>query len=173
MRAFWPQQPGRLESDIAQPEDPGTLTDAELDRQIRAGWDVSFDLLDDLLSTGGMLPSRHLAGRVMVLLEFLAIASYTLVAHHPGARPAVIGVVSAVTMFVGHLRYWPEFVLEEVAGDLITILGIAVLPVAIGRSVRSSRRTTAELESRNAELVALREKEAQHALAPFSAPVRG
>ena len=45
------------------------LSDVELDRQIRAGWDVWCELLDDLLSTGGMLPSRELAGRVVAFFE--------------------------------------------------------------------------------------------------------
>jgi hypothetical protein len=40
-----------------------------LDRQIRAGWDIWCELLDDLLSTGGMLPSRELAGRVVGFFE--------------------------------------------------------------------------------------------------------
>lgn len=68
---LWPQQPSKpLDPDIAHPEqDAHGLTDVELDRQIRAGWDVWCDLLDDLLSTGGMLPSRELAGRVVGFFE--------------------------------------------------------------------------------------------------------
>lgn len=46
-----------------------TLTDVELDSQIRAGCDIWSELLDDLLSTGGMLPSRRLAGRVVGFFE--------------------------------------------------------------------------------------------------------
>ncbi len=67
MEAFWPQQPiGKLDSDVTQPDrDIRTLTDVELDRQIQAGWDTWCDLLDDLLSNGGMLPSRQLASRVV------------------------------------------------------------------------------------------------------------
>ena len=49
--------------------DARTLTDAQLDGQIRAGWDIWCELLDDLLSTGGMLPSRELAGRVVGFFE--------------------------------------------------------------------------------------------------------
>lgn len=97
-------------------------------------------------------------------LEFLAIASYTLVAHEPRARPVVVAVASAVAATVGFLRYWPTLVLGEVAGDLILIVGISVLPVAFGQAVRKARRTTAELEARNAELVALREEAAGHAV---------
>ena len=48
---------------------PAALTDIELDSQIRAGWDIWCELLDDLLSTGGMLPSRELAGRVVGFFE--------------------------------------------------------------------------------------------------------
>ncbi len=85
-------------------------------------------------------------------LEFLAIASYSLVAHDRRARPALVSVV-----IFGFLRYWPTFALEAVAGDLILIAGLAVVPPAIGQAVRSARSTTAELQARNAELVALRE----------------
>jgi hypothetical protein len=46
-----------------------SLAGAELDRRIRAGWDAWCDLLDGLLSTGGMLPSRDLAGRVVAFFE--------------------------------------------------------------------------------------------------------
>jgi hypothetical protein len=45
------------------------LSDVELDRRIRGGWDVWCDLLDDLLNTGGMLPPRDLAGRVTAFFE--------------------------------------------------------------------------------------------------------
>jgi hypothetical protein len=71
MQAFSPQssdrQPGR---DVSPPDgDARTLTDVELDSQIRAGWDIWCELLDDLLRTGGMLPSRELAGRVVGFFE--------------------------------------------------------------------------------------------------------
>jgi len=41
------------------------LTDVELDKRIRSGWDVWCELLDELLSTGGMLPSPQLAARTV------------------------------------------------------------------------------------------------------------
>ncbi len=72
MEALWPQQPsnGQLDPDIPQRDgDVRTLTDVDLDHQIRAGWDIWCDLLDDLLSTGGMLPPRELAGRVVGFFE--------------------------------------------------------------------------------------------------------
>jgi len=97
-------------------------------------------------------------------LEFLAIASYTVVAYEPRARPDLVAVVSAFAMTVGFLRYWPAFVFEDVAGDLILIAAFSVLPAALGRMVRVARWTRAELESRNAELVTLREREAAHAV---------
>jgi hypothetical protein len=50
-------------------DDARSLGGEELDRQIRAGWDEWCDLLDGLLSTGGMLPSRELAGRVVAFFE--------------------------------------------------------------------------------------------------------
>jgi signal transduction histidine kinase len=97
-------------------------------------------------------------------LEFLALASYTVVAYEPRARPAVVAVVSAFAMTVGYLQYWPALVLEDVAGDLILIAAISVLPAVLGHSVREARCAKAELQSRNAELVALREREAAHAV---------
>lgn len=97
-------------------------------------------------------------------LEFLVIVSYTLVAHDRRARPVVVGALSAAAMVVGYLQYWPAVVLGEIAPDLILIAAIAVLPGVFGRMVRASRDTTAELQARNAELVALREREARHAV---------
>ena len=56
---------------IASERDPSPrdLSDVELDRHIREGWDVWCELLDHLLSTGGMLPSRELAGQVVAFFE--------------------------------------------------------------------------------------------------------
>jgi hypothetical protein len=45
------------------------LTDVELDQRIRGGWDVWCELLDELLSTGGMLPSPQLAARTVEFFE--------------------------------------------------------------------------------------------------------
>ena len=45
------------------------LTDVELDERIRSGWDVWCELLDALLSTGGMLPSSQLAARTVAFFE--------------------------------------------------------------------------------------------------------
>lgn len=111
----------------------------------------------------------YIAALAMVLIAttgliLLTIATYTLVAHHPRPRPVAVAIVSAVAMLVGHLRYWPEFTLEVMIEDLLLILALAVLPVVFGRAVRASRRTTEELRARNAELVTLREKEAEHAV---------
>ena len=73
MTASWPRRGsdnGHVDSETIKPtRDVRTLTGVELDRRIRAGWDDWCDLLDDLLSTGGMLPSRELAGRVVGFFE--------------------------------------------------------------------------------------------------------
>jgi hypothetical protein len=45
------------------------LTDEELDQRIRGGWEAWSDLLDELLSTGGMLPSPQLAARTAEFFE--------------------------------------------------------------------------------------------------------
>ena len=45
------------------------LSDVELDERIRSGWDVWCELLDELLSTGGMLPSPQLAARSVEFFE--------------------------------------------------------------------------------------------------------
>lgn len=72
MDAFSRSQPNGAQHnpDITQPgRDSRRVTDAELDGRIRCGWDIWCELLDDLLSTGGMLPSRELAGRVASFFE--------------------------------------------------------------------------------------------------------
>ena len=71
MQAF-SQQPSdrKFALNVTQSDcDARTQTDVELDSQIRAGWNTWCELLDDLLSTGGMLPSRELAGRVVGFFE--------------------------------------------------------------------------------------------------------
>ena len=72
MEALWPKPAsnGQLDPQASERDpDARTLTDVELDRQIRAGWDVWCDLLDALISTGGMLPSRDLADRVVEFFD--------------------------------------------------------------------------------------------------------
>ncbi len=72
MEALWPHRSGDVDVDREQvepAEDVRILPEVELDRRIRAGWDVWCGLLDDLLSTGGMLPSRELAGRLVAFFE--------------------------------------------------------------------------------------------------------
>ena len=73
MAALWPRRNGdngHVDSETTQPtRDVRTLTGVELDRQIRAGWEVWCELLDDLLSTGGMLSCRELAGRGLGFFE--------------------------------------------------------------------------------------------------------
>jgi hypothetical protein len=54
---------------LSHEPDARRMSDVELDQRIRGGWDVWCDLLDDLLNTGGMLPSRDLAGRVTSFFE--------------------------------------------------------------------------------------------------------
>ena len=61
MQAHWPE--------IPDDRDIRTLTEDELNREIQLGMDDWCDLLDDLLNTGGMLPSRDLAGRVVGFFE--------------------------------------------------------------------------------------------------------
>ena len=65
MQAHWPQQPDERLRD----RDVQSMTEDELDRGIQLGMDNWCDLLDDLLNTGGMLPSRDLAGRVVSFFE--------------------------------------------------------------------------------------------------------
>ncbi len=68
MEAFSSHQPRHTDPEVDQGA-VRMLTDYELDGQIRAGWDVWCDLLDDLLSTGGMLPSRQLVSQVVSFFE--------------------------------------------------------------------------------------------------------
>ena len=65
MQAHWPRQSdSQLRDRYIQ-----AMTEDELDSEIRLGMDAWCDLLDDLLNTGGMLPSRELAGRVVGFFE--------------------------------------------------------------------------------------------------------
>ena len=66
MQAHWPQQ---QPDDVLRNRDVTAMTEAELDGEIPLGMDDWCDLLDDLLNTGGMLPSRDLAGRVVSFFE--------------------------------------------------------------------------------------------------------
>jgi hypothetical protein len=50
-------------------DDTRLLTGEELDRRVRAGWEEWCELLEGLLGTGGMLPSRELAGWVVAFFE--------------------------------------------------------------------------------------------------------
>ena len=52
-------------SPIGAVDDVRRLADEELDRRIRVGWEEWCELLEELLGTGGMLPSRNLAARVV------------------------------------------------------------------------------------------------------------
>ena len=65
MQAHWPQQTDERLRD----RDVQSMTEDDLDRGIQLGMDNWCDLLDDLLNTGGMLPSRDLAGRVVTFFE--------------------------------------------------------------------------------------------------------
>jgi hypothetical protein len=65
MQAHWPQRSGEGLRDW----DVHAMSEDELDREIQLGMDNWCDLLDDLLNTGGMLPSRDLAGRVVTFFE--------------------------------------------------------------------------------------------------------
>ena len=97
-------------------------------------------------------------------LEFLAVASYTVVVHTPRPRPVLVAATSALAALAGYLRYWPALSFDAIAADLVLIAAIAVLPVVFGRGVRNAREARAELEARNAELIELRGKEAAHAV---------
>ena len=48
---------------------PRLVRDGELDRRIKAGWEEWSELLDGLVSTAGMLPSRELVGRVLSFFD--------------------------------------------------------------------------------------------------------
>jgi hypothetical protein len=73
MEAIWPQRNSEdrhVAPEISRSQgDVQTLSGVELDRRIRSGWDDWCELLDDLLSTAGMLPSRDLAGQVVGFFE--------------------------------------------------------------------------------------------------------
>lgn len=97
-------------------------------------------------------------------LEFLAVAGYAVIVYARRARPVLVVTASVAASLAGYLRYWPTLDLDVIAGDLVLIAAIAVLPVVLGCTVRSARHARAELETRNAELVELRAREAAHAV---------
>ena len=61
--------PQRSRDENAPVADVRLVEDEELDRRIRAGWEEWCDLLEGLVRSGGMLPSRKLAQRVEAFLE--------------------------------------------------------------------------------------------------------
>jgi hypothetical protein len=65
MQAYWSQR----SDEGLRDRDVHAMSEDELDREIQLGMDNWCDLLDDLLVTGGMLPSRDLAGRVVTFFE--------------------------------------------------------------------------------------------------------
>src|SRR6056297_2102369 len=54
-------------------------------------------------------------------LEFLAVASYTVVAYARRPRPVLVVTTSALATLGGYLRYWPTLALEAIAPDLVLI----------------------------------------------------
>jgi len=97
-------------------------------------------------------------------LEFLAVASYTVVVYLSRPRPVLVVATSTLAALAGYLRYWPTLDVEVIVGDVVLIAAIAVLPVVLGTAVRNARQARSELEARNTELVELRGKEAAHAV---------
>jgi hypothetical protein len=73
VEAFWAQRSGddgHVDPETSEPtRDVRAVGGVELDRRIRVGWEVWCDLVDDLVGTAGMLPSRELAGRIVTFLE--------------------------------------------------------------------------------------------------------
>jgi hypothetical protein len=65
MQAHWSHQ----SDEGLRYRDVHAVSEDELDREIQLGMDNWCDLLDDLLNTGGMLPSRDLAGRVVTFFD--------------------------------------------------------------------------------------------------------
>lgn len=65
MQTDWTQQFDHRPNE----RDVHAMTEDELDSKIQVGMDDWCDLLDDLVATGGMLPPRDLAGRVVNFFE--------------------------------------------------------------------------------------------------------
>jgi hypothetical protein len=61
--------PQRSRTEYASTADIRLVEDEELDRRIRAGWEEWCDLVDGLVGSGGMLPSRMLARRAAAFFE--------------------------------------------------------------------------------------------------------
>ena len=61
--------PQQSRDENAPVADVRLIKDEELDRRIRAGWEEWCDLVDGLVSSGGMLPSRKVARRAAAFFE--------------------------------------------------------------------------------------------------------
>ena len=61
--------PQRSRDENAPAADVRLVKDEELDRRIRAGWEEWCDLLEGLVRSGGMLPSRRLSRRAVAFFE--------------------------------------------------------------------------------------------------------
>lgn len=59
----------RPQNERGSAADVRRLADEELDRRIRAGWEEGCDLVDGLVASEGMLPSRVLARRAAAFFE--------------------------------------------------------------------------------------------------------
>jgi hypothetical protein len=61
--------PQRSRDEYASAADIRLVETEELDRRIRAGWEEWCDLVEHLVGSGGMLPSRQLARRAAAFFE--------------------------------------------------------------------------------------------------------
>jgi len=59
----------RSRDESAPAADDRLVDSEELDRRIRAGWEEWCDLVDGLVASGGMLPSRKVARRAAAFFE--------------------------------------------------------------------------------------------------------
>lgn len=60
---------GQQTDQLGRGRDVRELTDSDLDRRIQTGWDTWCELLDELVSTGGMLPSPQLVSKSLTFLQ--------------------------------------------------------------------------------------------------------
>jgi signal transduction histidine kinase len=87
----------------------------------------------------------------------LVVTAYTAVAYDDRARPMTIGVAAVLTAMASTAVTWRFPDVPADAVELVFTAAVAVLPVTLGRAVRTLRQ-------RNAELDALRVQEAEQAV---------
>jgi signal transduction histidine kinase len=106
-----------------------------------------------------------LVGDATLSIVALMVTMYAAVAYSDRLRPWLVWAVASVASVLGQVVLTLRYDSEVVSSDYLVFVAVAILPVALGRTVRSNRVVAEELALRNAELERLRVVEADRAVA--------